>query len=100
MEYVKSVLDRMTNLKKEIDGVMVNAVIATKWNRVVESVHRRRECWLEKTSVDILYSIGEANRVNEEILWRFDIKKTEAKGQMLVNFAKRKEMALANKYFN
>ena len=43
--------------------------------------------------------IGEGNRGDEEVLGRFGIQDRNAEGQMVVDFAKKMEMARVNTFF-
>ena len=43
--------------------------------------------------------VGEGNRGNDNIMGRFGDKARNAKGQMVVDFATRMEMAVLNTYF-
>ncbi|KAI5101079.1 hypothetical protein C0J45_8282 [Silurus meridionalis] len=43
--------------------------------------------------------VGEGNRGDEEVMGRFGFKERNVEGQMLVDFAKKMEMAVVNTYF-
>ncbi|KAK3550918.1 hypothetical protein QTP70_008728 [Hemibagrus guttatus] len=69
---VKRVSDRVMSLKLEIEGVMLNVVSG--------------------------YA-PQGNRGDEEVMGKFGVKVRNLEGQMVVDFAKRMDMAVVNTYF-
>ncbi|KAK3544656.1 hypothetical protein QTP86_025603, partial [Hemibagrus guttatus] len=86
-EFVRNVLegkrvsDRVMSLKLEIEGVMLNVV----------SGYAPQE--------RILMDVGEGNTGDEEVMGKFGVKERNLEGQMVVDFAKRMDMAVVNTYF-
>ncbi|KAI5095782.1 hypothetical protein C0J45_14212 [Silurus meridionalis] len=48
---------------------------------------------------DFIGYVGEGNRGDEEVIGRYGFKQRNVEGQMVVDFAKRMEMAVVNTYF-
>ncbi|KAJ8364363.1 hypothetical protein SKAU_G00131940 [Synaphobranchus kaupii] len=116
-EYVKSVLevkrvsDRVMSMKLEIVGMMMNVVSAyapqvgceidekdefwRELDEVVESVPKEERVVI---GADSNGHVGEGNRGDEEVMGRYGVKERNV-GQMVVDFAKRMEMAVVNTYF-
>uniref|UniRef100_A0AAR2IVR4 Endonuclease/exonuclease/phosphatase domain-containing protein n=1 Tax=Pygocentrus nattereri TaxID=42514 RepID=A0AAR2IVR4_PYGNA len=109
---VKRVSDRIMSLKLEVDGVILNVVSSyapqvgcqleekeefwSKMDEVVDGVPREERLVI---SADFNGHVGEGNRGDEEVLGMYGVKDRNAEGQMVVDFAKRMEMAVVNTYF-
>lgn len=104
-EYVKSVLevsDRMMRMKLKIEGVMINVVSACA-PQVGCGMHEKAEFWRElgevvekvpkgeRMAIGAGYSghVGEGNRGDEGVMGRYGVWEQDAKGQMVVDFAKK-----------
>ncbi len=117
-EYVNSVLevkrvsDRMMSVKLEIEGVMINVISAYApqvgcemeekedfWSKLDEVVVRIPKEERVVIGADFNGHVGEGNRGDEEVMARYGIKERNVEGQMVVDFAKRMEMAVINTYF-
>ncbi|KAL7837360.1 hypothetical protein SRHO_G00270710 [Serrasalmus rhombeus] len=108
---VKRVSDRIMSLKLEVDGVILNVVSSyapqvgcqleekeefwSKMDEVVDGVPRE-----EKLMIGAGFNghVGEGNRGDEEVLGMYGVKDRNVEGQMVVDFAKRMEMAVVNTY--
>lgn len=117
-DYVKRVLevrrvsDRVMSVKLEIEGVMMNVISAyaphmgcemeykedfwSELDEVVESVSKDERVVI---GADFNGHVGEGNKEDEEVMGRYGLNKRNAEGQMVVEFAKRMEMAVVNTYF-
>uniref|UniRef100_A0A7N6AN85 Endonuclease/exonuclease/phosphatase domain-containing protein n=1 Tax=Anabas testudineus TaxID=64144 RepID=A0A7N6AN85_ANATE len=109
---VKRVSDRVMSIKLEIEGVMMNVVSAyapqvgceleekerfwSEFDEVIESIPRGERVVV---GADFNGHVGEGNRGDEEVMGRFGVKERNLEGQMVVDFAKRMEMAVVNTYF-
>ncbi|KAK3518110.1 hypothetical protein QTP70_033330, partial [Hemibagrus guttatus] len=109
---VKRVSDRVMNLKLEFEGVMLNVVsgYAPQVGCVLEEKER---FWSELDEVmesiptgervvigaDFNGHVGEGNTGDEEVMGKFGVKERNLEGQMVVDFAKRMDMAVVNTYF-
>ena len=109
---VKRVSDRVMSLKLEIEGVMVNVVSGyapqvgceleekerfwRELDEVVESIPREERVVI---GADFNGHVGEGNKGDEEVMGKFGVKDRNLEGQMVVDFAKRMEMAVVNTYF-
>lgn len=109
---VKRVSDRLMSLKLEIEGVVFNVVsgyapqvgceTAEKeafWNDVYEVMQSIPRGERVVIGADFNGHVGADNRGDEEVLGRFGVQDRNAEGQMLVDFAKRMEMAVVNTFF-
>ncbi|KAF7709294.1 hypothetical protein C0J45_2564 [Silurus meridionalis] len=63
---------------------------------VVEGVSRNERLVI---GADFNGHVGEGNRGDEEVMGRYGLKERNVEGQMVVDFAKRMEMAVVNTYF-
>ncbi|KAI5610001.1 hypothetical protein C0J50_5673 [Silurus asotus] len=68
----------------------------SKLDEVVDGVPRKE--WMVIES-DFNGHVGEGNRSDEEVMGRYGFKERNVEGQMVVDFAKRMEMAVVNTYF-
>ncbi|KAI5624641.1 hypothetical protein C0J50_15787 [Silurus asotus] len=106
---VKRVCYRVINVKLEVEGVMINvirsyAVICemeakkkfwSKLDEVVDGVPRNERLVI---GADFNGHVGEGNRGDEEVMERYGLKERNVEVQM-VDFAKRMEIAVVNKFF-
>ncbi|KAI5104760.1 hypothetical protein C0J45_6386 [Silurus meridionalis] len=84
----------------------VGAIIR-KWKKLNMTVNLPRTGALYKISPrgvndpkeDFNGHVGEGNRGDEEVVGRFGLKERNVEGQMVLDFAKRMEMAVVNTYF-
>ncbi|KAI5103984.1 hypothetical protein C0J45_5610 [Silurus meridionalis] len=117
-EYSKSVVevnrvsDGVMNMKLEVERVMINVISAytpqvgcemeeierfwCELDEVVEGVPRNERLVI---GADCNGHVGEGNRGDEEVMGRYGLKKRNVEGQMVVDSAKRMEMAVVNTYF-
>uniref|UniRef100_A0A8C4R3Y4 Endonuclease/exonuclease/phosphatase domain-containing protein n=1 Tax=Eptatretus burgeri TaxID=7764 RepID=A0A8C4R3Y4_EPTBU len=117
-DYVKRVLevrrvsDRVMSVKLEIEGVMMNVISAyapqvgcemeekkyfwSELDEVVESVSKDERVVI---GADFNGHVGEGNRDDKEVMGRYGVNERNVEGQMVVDFAKRMEMAVINTYF-
>ncbi|KAK3558644.1 hypothetical protein QTP86_022969, partial [Hemibagrus guttatus] len=109
---VKRVSDRVMSLKLEIEGVMLN-VVSGYAPQVGCELEEKGRFWSELDEVmesipmgervvigaDFNGHVGEGNRGDEEVIGKFGVKERNLEGQMVVDFAKRMDMAVVNTYF-
>ncbi|KAK3544000.1 hypothetical protein QTP70_032758 [Hemibagrus guttatus] len=109
---VKRVSDRVMSLKLEIEGVMLN-VVSGYAPQVGCELEEKERFWSELDEVmesiptgervvigaDFNGHVGEGNRGDEEVIGKFGVKERNLEGQMVVDFAKRMDMAVVNTYF-
>ncbi|KAK3548079.1 hypothetical protein QTP70_004507 [Hemibagrus guttatus] len=109
---VKRVSDRVMSLKLEIEGVMLN-VVSGYAPQVGCELEEKERFWSELDEVmesiptgervvigaDFNEHVGEGNRGDEEVMGKFGVKERNLEGQMVVDFAKRMDMAVVNTYF-
>ncbi|KAK3524491.1 hypothetical protein QTP70_029270 [Hemibagrus guttatus] len=109
---VKRVSDRVMSLKLEIEGVMLN-VVSGYAPQVGCELEEKKRFWSELDEVmesiptgervvigaDFNGHVGEGNTSDEEVMGKFGVKERNLEGQMVVDFAKRMDMAVVNTYF-
>ncbi|KAI5101449.1 hypothetical protein C0J45_8652 [Silurus meridionalis] len=109
---VKRVSDRVMIVKVEVEGMMMN-VISVYAPQVGCEMEEKERFWSELDEVvdgvprkerlvigaDFNGHVGEGNRGDEEVMGRYGFKNGNMEGQMVVDFAKRMEMAVVNTYF-
>ncbi|KAK3510811.1 hypothetical protein QTP70_022735 [Hemibagrus guttatus] len=109
---VKRVSDRVMSLKLEIEGVMLN-VVSGYAPQVGCELEEKERFWSELDEVmesiptgervvigaDFNGHVGEENTGDEEGMGKFGVKERNLEGQMVVDFAKRMDMAVVNTYF-
>ncbi|KAK2891998.1 hypothetical protein Q8A73_017663 [Channa argus] len=113
-ELVRNVLevirvsDRLMSLKLEIEVVMFNVVSGyapqvgceleekEKLDEVMQSILRGERVVI---GADFNGDVGEGNRGDENVMGRFGLQDRNTEGQMVVDFAKRMEMAVVNTFF-
>ncbi|MCJ8736345.1 hypothetical protein PDJAM_G00258590 [Pangasius djambal] len=101
----------MMSLKLEIEGVMLN-VVSGYAPQVGCELEEKERFWSELDEViesipmgervvigaDFNRHVGEGN-TGEEVMGKFGVKEKNLEGQMVVDFAKRMDMAVVNTYF-
>ena len=105
------VTDRIICLKMELDGVMLNVISAyvpqvgcireekeTFWLDLDETVEKIPRNERIVVGADQNGHVGEGNN-DEECMGRHGLGKRNNEGQAVVNFAKRRELAITNTYF-
>ncbi|KAK3526075.1 hypothetical protein QTP70_014653, partial [Hemibagrus guttatus] len=109
---VKRVSDRVMSLKLEIEGVMLN-VVSGYAPQVGCELEEKERFWCELDEVmesipmgervvigaDFNGHVGKGNTGDEEVMGKFGVKERNLEGQMVVDFAKRMDMAVVNTYF-
>ncbi|KAK3528988.1 hypothetical protein QTP70_014117 [Hemibagrus guttatus] len=109
---VKRVSDRVMSLKLEIEGVMLN-VVSGYAPQVGCELEEKERFWSELDEMmesiptgervvigaDFNGHVGEGNTGDEEVMGKFGVKERNLEGQMVVDFAKRMDMAVVNTYF-
>ncbi|KAK3531578.1 hypothetical protein QTP70_024962 [Hemibagrus guttatus] len=105
---VKRVSDRVMSLKLEIEGVMLN-VVSGYAPQVGCELEEKERFWSELDEVMESIPTGErvvigadfngGNTGDEEVMGKFGVKERNLEGQMVVDFAKRMDMAVVNTYF-
>ncbi|KAK3569487.1 hypothetical protein QTP86_031419, partial [Hemibagrus guttatus] len=109
---VKRVSDRVMSLKLEIEGVMLN-VVSGYAPQVGCELEEKERFWSEldevmesiptgeRVVIGAAFNghVGEGNTGDEEVMGKFGVKERNLEGQMVVDFAKRMDMAVVNTYF-
>ncbi|MCJ8732717.1 hypothetical protein PDJAM_G00214520 [Pangasius djambal] len=109
---VKRVSDRVMSLKLETERVMLN-VVSGYVPQVGCDLEEKERFWSELdevieniptgervvTGADFNGHVGEGNTGDEEVMGKFGVKERNLEGQMVVDFAKRMDMAVVNTYF-
>ncbi|MCJ8739195.1 hypothetical protein PDJAM_G00044620 [Pangasius djambal] len=109
---VKRVSDRVMSLKLEIEGVMLNVVSGYApqvgceleekerfWSELDEAIESIPTGERVVIGADFSGHVGEGNTGDEEVMGKFGVKERNLEGQMVVDFAKRMDMAVVNTYF-
>ena len=110
---VKRVSDRQVALKLEVKGSTSNIVSAYAL-QVNNSMEEKNEFWqdlhgliesvLKQEKIvlgaDLNGHVGEENIGDEKIMGRYDAETRNKEGSMVVDFAKRIDLAIVNTYFN
>ncbi|KAK3545365.1 hypothetical protein QTP70_005980 [Hemibagrus guttatus] len=92
---VKRVSDRVMSLKLQTEGVMLN-VLSGYAPQVGCELEEKERFWSE---LDFNGHGGEGNTGDEEVMGKLGVKERNLEGQMVVDFAKRMDMAVVNSYF-
>ena len=106
---VKRVSDRLMAMKLEVKGLMLNIVSAYA-PQVNNSMEEKNDFWqdldglIESVSkqerivlgADLNGHVGEGNIGDEEIIGRYDAGTRNKQGSMIVDFAKRMDLAIVN----
>ncbi|KAK2918392.1 hypothetical protein Q8A73_002763 [Channa argus] len=103
---------KLISLKLEIEDVMFNVVSGyapqvgceleekekfwSELNEVMQSISRGERVVI---GADFNGHVGEGNRGDENVMGRFGLQDRNTEGQMVVDFAKRMEMAVVNTFF-
>ncbi|KAK3544766.1 hypothetical protein QTP86_026774 [Hemibagrus guttatus] len=109
---VKRVSDRVMSLKLEIEGVMLN-VVSGYAPQVGCELEEKERFWSELDEVmesiptgervvigaDFNGHVGEGNTGDEEVMGKFGVKERNLEVQVVVDFAKKMDMAVVNTYF-
>ncbi|KAK3536119.1 hypothetical protein QTP70_029528, partial [Hemibagrus guttatus] len=85
---VKRVSDRVVSLRRER--------FWSELDEVMESIPTGERVVI---GADLNGHVGEGNRGDEEVMGKFGVKERNLEGQMVVDFAKRMDMAVVNTYF-
>ena len=106
------VSERIICLKMELDGVMLNVISAyapqvgciceekeTFWLDLDETVEKIPRNERIVVGADLNGHVGEGNNGDEECIGRHGLGKRNNEGQAVVEFAKRRELAITNTYF-
>ena len=106
------VSERIICLKMELDGVMLNVISAyapqvgcireekeTFWLDLDETVEKIPRNERIVVGADLNGHVGEGNNGDEECMGRHGLGKRNNEGQAVVDFAKRRELAITNTYF-
>ncbi|KAG2463133.1 CFDP2 protein, partial [Polypterus senegalus] len=109
---VKRMSDRIMIMKLEIGGVMMNVVSAYApqvgcvmgekedfWSELDEVMNSVPKGQRVVIGADFNGHVGEGKRGDEEVMARYGIKERNEKGQRIVDFTKRMDMAVVNTYF-
>ena len=106
------ITDKITCLKMELDGVMLNVISAyapqvgcireekeTFWLDLDETVKKIPRNERIVMGADLNGHVGEGNNGDEECMGRHGLGKRNNEGQAVVNFSERRELANTNTYF-
>ena len=109
---LRRVTDRITCLKMELDGVMLNVISAYApqvgcireekegfWLDLDETVKKIPKNERIVVGADLNWHVGEGNNDDEKCMGRYGLGKRNNEGQVVVDFAKRMELAITNTYF-
>ncbi|KAI5106538.1 hypothetical protein C0J45_4235 [Silurus meridionalis] len=109
---VKRVSDRVMIVKLEVEGVMIN-VISAYAPQVGCEMEENEKFWSELDEVvegnprnkrlviwaDFYRHVVNRNRGDKKVMGRYGVRVKNVEGQMVVDFAKRMEIAVVNTYF-
>ena len=109
---VKSVSHRLMAMKLEVKGSILN-IVSTYAPKANNSMEEKNDFWqdldglIESVSkqekivlgADLNKYVGEGNIGEEEIMERYSAGMKNKKGLMIVDFAKRMDLAIVNTYF-
>ena len=109
---VKRVSDRLMAMKLEVNGSILNIASAYA-PQVNNSMEEKNDFWedldglIESISTeerivlgaDLNGHVGEGNKGDEEIMWRYGAGTRNKEGSMVVDFGKRMNLAIVNTYF-
>ena len=106
------VTDMIIGLKMELDGVMLNVIIAYApqmgcireekeafWLDLDETVEKKPKVEKIVVEADLNGHVGEENDDDEECMGRHGLGKRNNEGQAVVDFATRMELVITNTYF-
>ncbi|MCJ8737952.1 hypothetical protein PDJAM_G00030000 [Pangasius djambal] len=107
---VKRVSDRVMSLKLETEGVNVVSGYAKQvgcepeekerfWSELDEVIENIPMGERVVIGADFNGHVGVGNTGDEEVMGKFGVKERNLEGQMVVDFAKRMDMAVVNTYF-
>ena len=109
---VKRVSDRIMMVNLVFEGVMINVISAYApqvgcemehklqfWNDLDEVMHCIDKEERVVIGADLNGHVGDGNNGDEHVMGKFGFKERNEEGQMIVDFAKRMEMAVVNTYF-
>ena len=100
---VKRASDRLMAMKLEVKGMILNiSACAPQANNSMKEKNNfwKRPGWVDrKLYADLNGHVGEGNIGEEEVMGRYGAGTRNKKGSMIVDFAKRMDLAVVNIYF-
>ncbi|MCJ8747587.1 hypothetical protein PDJAM_G00155240 [Pangasius djambal] len=97
---VQDSIQRKGLAKKKWDMDRTKEIIQEyKERRVKREVSKAKQEALTSCTLDFNGHVGEGNTGDEEVMGKFGVKERNLEGQMVVDFAKRMDMAVVNTYF-
>ena len=99
--------DRLKAMKLEVKGSILN-IVSVYAPQISNSMEEKNDFWqdldglIESVSKQerIVLGVIEGNIEDEEIMGRYSAGTRNKKGSMVVNFAKRMDLAVVNTYLN